>query len=248
MPVKRKLDGSTAVSNVSLSELFSRLTLAASSNDFERVLSISNEMLKSSPNDARAARQKLVALIKLDKYKDALAFVEESTSLSAKDTLLERGFCLYKLGKCKEAQMVLKEGSGRAIQHVRAQNVLFPHSLSHSNKQAYRMEDFATAMKLYSDLEQSKGMIDHESEDLASNYSAARAQDTWTTGIGHEKGQEIGESYEVCFNKAYELIALGQLNEAEEALIRAESSFPICQPLTSRTMCSFGVEWRRLEG
>jgi hypothetical protein len=125
MPAKRKSEGSSSVSNTSLSELFSRLTLAASSNDFERVLAISNEMLKSSPNDSRAARRKVIALIKLDKYKDALSFLDECTFLNKNDTVLERGFCLYKLGNGIEAQKVLEEGSGRAVQHVRAQNVRF---------------------------------------------------------------------------------------------------------------------------
>jgi signal recognition particle subunit SRP72 len=128
MPAKRKSDSSSSFSNTSLSELLSRLTLAASSNDFERVVAISNEVLKSSPNDSRAARQKIIALIKLDEYKDALAFLDECTFLNKNDTILERGFCLYKLGKGSEAEEVLKEGSGRAIQHVRAQNV---HILVH---------------------------------------------------------------------------------------------------------------------
>lgn len=123
MAPKRKSDGSAVISNASLSDLFSRLTLAASSNDFERALEISNQLLKASPNDSRAAKQKIIALIKLDKYNDALAFLEECTFLNRKDTILEKGFCLYKLGKGSDAQKILEEGSGRAIQHVRAQNV-----------------------------------------------------------------------------------------------------------------------------
>jgi Putative TPR-like repeat len=116
-------DSTAAVPNTSLSDLFSRLTIAASSNDFEKVLAISNDILKSSPTDSRAAKQKLVALIKLDKYKDALSFLDECTFLSSKETVLEKGFCLYKLGRSNEAEGVLSEGSGRAVQHVRAQNV-----------------------------------------------------------------------------------------------------------------------------
>lgn len=85
------------------------------------------------------------------------------------------------------------------------------------------MEDFATSMKLYSELTQSKGSIEQEDEDIASNYSAARAQNTWTTGIGHGDDQNARDSHEVCFNLAYELIALGKLDQAEEILNRAES-------------------------
>ena len=121
MAPKRKLDGSMPGS---LSQLFSRMTLAASSSDFARVLELANEALATSPTNLRAAKQKVVALIKLDRYKDALAFLDESAFLEPKDIALERGFCLYKMGKGHEAQRALEHGSGRAVQHVIAQNVL----------------------------------------------------------------------------------------------------------------------------
>jgi signal recognition particle subunit SRP72 len=123
MPTKRKSNGSSVVSNNTLSELFSRLTLAASTNDYDRVLSISNEVLKSSPTDSRAAKQKIIALIKLDKYREALTFLGECSFLRKEDTLLEKGFCLYKLGQGAEAEKVLEEGAGRGVLHIRAQNV-----------------------------------------------------------------------------------------------------------------------------
>ena len=90
------------------------------------------------------------------------------------------------------------------------------------------MEDFTTSMKLYTELAQSNGIIDHEAEDITANFSAARAQNTWTTGIGLGGDQKIQDSYELCFNLAYELIALGKLAQAEEALNRAESIPFLC--------------------
>ena len=107
------------------------------------------------------------------------------------------------------------------------------------------MEDFVTAMQLYADLEKSRGTVDRESEDLASNYSAACAQSTWTSGIRHGEEQRPRDVYEVCFNLAYELIALGRLEEAEEALNRAESIESLFRHLlTVRTVQSFWSDWR----
>jgi len=124
MAPKRKSDGSTVSSSgVSLSELLSRLKIASSSNDFETVLQIANDVLKTSPTDSRAAKEKIVALIKLDKYRETLSFLDECSFLNFRDTILERGFALYKLGKGAEAKKALEHGSGRAIQHVKAQNV-----------------------------------------------------------------------------------------------------------------------------
>ena len=106
------------------------------------------------------------------------------------------------------------------------------------------MEDFATSAKLYAELARSKGIIDHEAEDIASNYSAARAQDTWTTGIGHGEDKAARDSYEVCFNVAYEFIALGNLDQAEEALHLAESmTDAVNELLTFRVMRALRIEW-----
>jgi hypothetical protein len=88
------------------------------------------------------------------------------------------------------------------------------------------MEDFAMAMELYAELQRSKGHVDHEEEDMAANYFASKAQNTWSTGLGDGKMQDSRGSYEVQFNIAYELIALGKLAEAEEALYLAESISP----------------------
>ena len=85
------------------------------------------------------------------------------------------------------------------------------------------MEDFTTSMKLYTKLAHSKGIINHEADDIAANLSAARAQNAWTTGTGGREDKGPQDSYEVIFNFAYELIGLGKLAQAEEALNHAES-------------------------
>ena len=126
MATKRKSDGTKVMSNSMISELFSKLSLAASSNNYDQVLAISNDVLKTSPTDKRAVKQKTIALIKLDEYKKALAFLDECSFLKPADMILERGFCLYKLGRGEEAEIVLREGTGRGVLHARAQNV---HSL-----------------------------------------------------------------------------------------------------------------------
>jgi TolA-binding protein len=89
------------------------------------------------------------------------------------------------------------------------------------------MEDFETAMKLYLDLQRSTGQIDHEAEDLASNYFAARAQNTWTSEAENGDSRVSQDGWEGQFNNAYGLIALGKLDEAESALQNAESM--LCQ-------------------
>jgi len=234
MASKRKLgesllptSRSTTLSAAALANMLSQLTIAAAMDDYEKAAKVATDVLAAEPTNVHAARQKAIALIKLDKYKDALAFLEQAaTFLNAPEVALERGYCLYKLGRDEEAFQVLKMGSGRAVQHVQAQNVrpllIFARL---SNVKAYRMEDFSTSVRIYEELAKGGEHVDHETEDITSNLSAARAQSTWTTGIERGKRRTHGsEGYEVCFNHAYELIALGKFLEAEEALARAESS------------------------
>ena len=106
------------------------------------------------------------------------------------------------------------------------------------------MEDFFTALKLYAELQQSKGSIDHEAEDIAANCSAARAQYTWMNGVHQMEDFKPSESYEVYFNLAYEKIALRRLEEAESALKQAQSTSIRLQILTFRIVWSFWLEWR----
>jgi hypothetical protein len=86
------------------------------------------------------------------------------------------------------------------------------------------MEDFEMAMNLYIGLQRSQGQIDHEAEDITSNYSAAQAQAIWTSGAEIGESKVSQEGWEVQFNNAYGLIALGKLDEAETALQTAEST------------------------
>jgi hypothetical protein len=97
------------------------------------------------------------------------------------------------------------------------------------------MEDFAAAVRLYEDLKKGRGQLDSEATDLASNLSAAKAQNAALTGVGHEKSQDTNDSYEVQFNLACEYIALGNLSEAETALQKAESNL-FCGLAKYRTM------------
>jgi hypothetical protein len=86
------------------------------------------------------------------------------------------------------------------------------------------MEDFSTAVQLYEELAKSRGSVDYEAaEDILVNYLASRAQNTWLTGVGQGKDPfgRSQDTYEACFNRAYESAVLGKFQEAEELLKRS---------------------------
>src|SRR5437868_14890605 len=85
------------------------------------------------------------------------------------------------------------------------------------------MEDFETAMKLYLNLQRSTGQIDHEEEDIATNYSAAQAKSTCTAGAQNGDSKVSRDGWEVQFNNVDVVIALGKLDESESVLHNPES-------------------------
>lgn len=104
----------------SLSALLQRSTL----EDHDEVLRACNSVLNKSKTDIEAQHVKVVALLKLDRYEDALRVLEDGGE-KLKDRLpLERAYALYKQGKYDEAAKVTQlANGGRGLRHVEAQTV-----------------------------------------------------------------------------------------------------------------------------
>jgi signal recognition particle subunit SRP72 len=104
----------------SLSALLQRSTL----EDHDEVLKACNSVLNKSKTDIEAQHVKVVALLKLDRYEDALRVLEDGGE-KLKDRLpLERAYALYKQGKYDDAEKVTQiTGGARGFRHVEAQTV-----------------------------------------------------------------------------------------------------------------------------
>lgn len=104
----------------SISSLLQRATI----EDHEEVLKTCNAALKKSKNDTQAQHVKVVALLNLDRYDDALRVIEEGGDALKKRAALEYAYALYKSGKLSEAvDVAARSGAGRGAKHVEAQAV-----------------------------------------------------------------------------------------------------------------------------
>ena len=95
----------------------------SSLDDHEEILKACNAALKKSKSDVLAQHVRVVALLKLDRYDEALRLFESSESLQAKAPL-EYAYSLYKggnPGKSAEVASTLKDGRG--ARHLEAQAV-----------------------------------------------------------------------------------------------------------------------------
>lgn len=187
------------------------LLARSSLDDHEEILKAANETLKKSKKDVQAQNARAVALLKLDRYEDALQAFEDGGDTLENNAPLEYAYSLYKNGRLDEAAKVAGASSGqRSSKHAEAQS-------------SYRLERFPRAQELYEDLAKS-GHDDSES-DLRINLGAVDAQLSWV-GQHHlvkktKADREDMEQFETAFNAACGYIARGELRQASTLLSRA---------------------------
>lgn len=106
----------------SLSSLLQR----ASIDDHEEVIQSCNEALAKSKSDLHAQHIKVIALLKLDRYEDALRALEAGGDALKQRAGLEHAYALYKCAKLEEAlEAVTQSAAGRGAAHLEAQVVLW---------------------------------------------------------------------------------------------------------------------------
>lgn len=108
-----------AASSKSLSTLLAQTSL----DDHDEFLKAANAAIKKSRADLDAHHAKAVALLKLDRYEDAVKVFEDIPQLQEK-AQFEYAYALYKSGNAGKAVEVARaDDSTRAMKHVLAQAV-----------------------------------------------------------------------------------------------------------------------------
>ncbi|KAF4553429.1 Signal recognition particle subunit srp72-like protein [Elsinoe fawcettii] len=182
-------------------------------DDHEELLKAANSTLKTSKNDLEAQHVKAVALLKLDRFDEALHTFEAGGDALKSRAQLEHAYALYKTGKPKEAADIAAQSDDRGARHVEAQA-------------RYRSEDFQRATQLYADLSGERAEVSNEDLDLRINSSAVDAQLEWANQ-GHlvknkKPGRQDLEAFETAYNVACGSIARGELAQAEILLKRSK--------------------------
>ncbi|KAJ5513141.1 hypothetical protein N7463_002693, partial [Penicillium fimorum] len=187
----------------------------ASIDDHEEVLQSCNAVLAKSKSDLQAQRMKVIALLKLDRYEEALKTFQAGGDALKQSAGLEYAYASYKCGKLEEAAEALtRTASGRGASHLEAQV-------------RYRAEHFRRAAELYEQLSKDTTSFGHEINDLNINSWATDAQLQWkgeTEFVRHDRlSREDLESFETTYNAACLNIAKGAFKQSEVLLNRAQN-------------------------
>ena len=197
----------------------------SSIEDHEEIVKTCNAILKTSKGNLDALHTRAVALLKLDRFDDALRALDEGGDRLAERAVLEKAYALYKTGKLEEAENLIQGSEERGLKHIAAQV-------------AYRAERFEDASKIYKELSAQAAGIEGEENDLRINSSAIDAQLEWQ-GNGHlveqsrkKPGREDLEAFETSYNAACGSIARGDLSAGSVLLKRARD---LCESLDELT-------------
>ncbi|KAK4940909.1 Signal recognition particle subunit SRP72 [Elasticomyces elasticus] len=191
----------------SLASLLKNSTL----EEHEQILEACNKTLKTSNSDVEAQHVKAVALLKLDRYEEAVKFIQGAGDNLRRAAALEYAYALYKTGRLQEAVEASSQLQERGARHVEAQA-------------RYRLEDALKTLEIYERL-RSQGS-GNEELDLRVNRSAIDAQAQWL-GVAESKSirktaREDLEAFETAYNAACGSIARGEYAQAEILLKRAK--------------------------
>ncbi|PGH29414.1 signal recognition particle subunit SRP72 [[Emmonsia] crescens] len=204
----------------SISALLQRSTI----DDHEEVIKACNAVLKKSKHDLDALHVKTVALLKLDRFEDAIRVIEEGGDALKKRIPLEWSYALYKVGKLEDAiKLAASVGTGRGGKHVEAQAT-------------YRAEDFRRAAEVYKELSAENPALAGEQNDLRINSRAADAQLQWAglASLVHNTrpSREDLEAFETTYNVACGAIGRGELETGGVLLKRARELCKSSEDLT----------------
>ncbi|EEP78454.1 conserved hypothetical protein [Uncinocarpus reesii 1704] len=182
--------------------------------DHDEIIKACNLILKKSKTDLEAQHVKTVALLKQDRYDDAIRVIEDGGDALKQRAPLEWAYALYKTGRLDEAiEAATNSGKGRGAKHVEAQA-------------AYRVEHFQRTKAIYAELYGDQGASAQEHTDLRINMTATEAQQQWAGHRGSTQRPKPSvddlQVFETTYNIACEYIARNEFDQARLLLGRAK--------------------------
>lgn len=189
---------------------YTELAKIAPSQDWERILKTAKKILGLSVQEKKAFQTKVICLINLDKFDEALSSIERYHD--ANELHFEKAYCQYRLDKFTDAYDTLMKCENPSYKEKELLAQI-----------AYRLENYQEAYDFYRDI--IKNVDDDFEVERTTNLSAVVAN-LKTNNPEVKKDLDMTEhedkTFELCFNSACISLSKGQYNEAQEKLVKAE--------------------------
>ncbi|KAK8733404.1 hypothetical protein OTU49_006623 [Cherax quadricarinatus] len=178
-------------------------------NNYQKVIKVANKILADDPKEVKAWQCKIVALIHLDQFSDALNIANKSKL--TEQLAFEKAYCQYRLNQVSEAYDTICKAADVTprVQELQAQIL-------------YRLERYSECYDVYREIIRTTS--DDYDVERETNLTAV-AVNCALDGTKEEDNIELDDSsYELLYNGACHLLAAGRVNEALTKLQAAETS------------------------
>ncbi|CAB3228049.1 unnamed protein product [Arctia plantaginis] len=192
-----------------LVQAYIELNKYCQSGDYDRALKATGKVLQIAPNEQKAFHCKIVCLIQLHNFKEALAVLSNPRNAAlASELHFEKAYTQYRLNCPKEALQTVDNAPELtpALKELRAQIL-------------YRLEQYQDCYNLYRDIV--KNTTDDYEDERKTNMSAVVAN-LAALNPSSDLPQFDENTYELAYNAGSSLAMRGKYTEALQVLKRAE--------------------------
>ncbi|CAG0902779.1 unnamed protein product [Darwinula stevensoni] len=201
-----------APSDAETQALYGELNKQVKNGELEKVIKTANKILQNHQDEEKAFICKVVAMLQLGKFQDALSQLTNTRYKKfEKNLVFEKAYCLYRLNRNSEALNVIREGP-EGDMHLKELNAQI----------MYRLERYQDCFELYKDI--IKNTIDDYQDERETNLAAVftnliyEGKDAETSGVR-------SDTFELAYNTGCILLAQGKFQEAKSIL---EKSVELC--------------------
>ncbi|KAL1493170.1 hypothetical protein ABEB36_011279 [Hypothenemus hampei] len=186
---------------------YAELQKFSQNEEYERALKSANKILGLAPQEFLAFHCKVVCLIQLSRFEEALMHINKNPEYFI-NLIFEKAYCFYRLNRHQEALEVIEKSeelSDLRIKELKAQIL-------------YRLELYEKSNIVYQEI--IKNTDDEYEEERLTNLYASMV---YLNKNEQDDVDELKENpYELCYNKACMYINLENYNAAEKKLKQAE--------------------------
>ncbi|KAL0269921.1 UNVERIFIED_CONTAM: hypothetical protein PYX00_007502 [Menopon gallinae] len=196
-----------ASKEANISALYTELSRLGQNGEYERAIKTTNKILQQSPDEEEAFHCKIVCLIQLSKFHDALQNINKQPKLS-KNLIFEKAYCQYRLNQPGEAFNTVNAAPNldQKLSELKAQIL-------------YRLEKYDECYETYKSI--IKNSSDDYEDEREANLSAVLAN-LYMEKTKKELPKLREHTFELTYNAACHLVGKGLYIEAEKKLKAAE--------------------------
>ncbi|KAI4502924.1 hypothetical protein M0802_001968 [Mischocyttarus mexicanus] len=205
-----------------ISALYGELNKLGQNGEYERALKTANRILGISQDEEAAFHCKVICYIQLSKFNEGLQLITKNQKLAI-NLDFEKAYCLYRLNQVAEALKVVEgiQNPSLKVKELKAQIL-------------YRLEKYEECFAIYRDI--IKNSEDEYEDERQTNLAAVLVNLTIENPESTELLSLQKDTYELTYNAACQLIALGTLVD-KNMLVEAEKKLK-----TAEIMCKEGLE------